>query len=93
MKIHPIKNIQLIDDVFICQQSEGIIISEFHLEFDSEIKFIDYDHCECIASFITAEENTLKVRLVTDKNEIDEFLIFSLVKDKKYLNLKLRFKR
>lgn len=93
MKIHPIKNIQIIDDVFVCPEAEGIIISEFDLEFDADVKFIDYDHCECITSFTTTENNVLKIRLITDKNNIDEFLIFSLIKEEKYVNLKFRFKR
>lgn len=89
MKITPIKNIEFKDDFFICPKESGICISEFDLEFDGNIEFIEADHCECIHSLIFSKGRTLNIRLVTDKNEIDEFIIISL----KNKNLKIRFIR
>lgn len=89
MKIKLIKNIEFKDDTFVCNQIDGICISEFELHFENDIELLDKDHCECINSFIIADGNKLKIRLVTDKNEIDEYLIFNL----KNKNLKIRFKR
>lgn len=89
MKITPIKNIEFKDDVFICPKESGICISEFDLEFDDDIEYLEADHCECIHSLIFAKGKVLNVRLVTDKNEIDEFIIISL----KNKTLKIRFIR
>lgn len=77
MKITPIKNIEFKDDVFICTEKSGICISEFELEFDEEIEFLEADHCECIHSLIFSKGKTLNIRLVTDKNGIDEFIIIT----------------
>ena len=89
MKITPIKNIEFKDDVFICTEKSGICISEFDLEFDEEVEYMEADHCECIHSLIFSKGKTLNIRLVTDKNEIDEFIIISL----KNKTLKIRFIR
>ena len=77
MKITPIKNIEFKDDVFICPKESGICISEFEMEFDEKIEFLEADHCECIHSLIFSKGKTLNIRLVTDKNEIDEFIIIT----------------
>ena len=89
MKVTTLRNIDFKDDIFICPMQEGICISEFKLEFEHDIQLLDKDHCECIHSILEVQKNVLNVRLVTDQNGIDEFIIFNL-QDK---NLKIRFQR
>lgn len=89
MKVTPLRNIEFKDDIFICPMQEGICISEFEIEFDHEIELLDKDHCDCIHSILEIRKNVLNVRLVTDKNEIDEFIIFNF----SAMNLKIRFQR
>ena len=87
MKVTTLRNIEFKDDIFICPIQEGICISEFEIEFSQEIQLLDKDHCDCIHSLLEIRKNILNVRLVTETNEIDEFIIFNL-QDK---NLKIRF--
>ena len=89
MKVTTLRNIEFKDDIFICPIQEGICISEFELEFNQDIQLLDKDHCDCIHSLLEIRKNVLKVRLVTEKNEIDEFIILNL----KGKNLKIRFQR
>lgn len=89
MKVTTLRNIDFKDDIFICPMQEGICISEFELEFEYEVQLLDKDHCECIHSLLEVRKNVLNVRLVSDQNGIDEFIIFNL-QDK---NLKIRFQR
>ena len=89
MKVTTLRNIDFKDDIFICPIQEGICISEFELEFEHDIQLLDKDHCECIHSILEVRKNVLNVRLVTDQNEIDEFIIFNL----SAMNLKIRFQR
>lgn len=89
MKITTLRNIEFKDDIFICPIQEGICISEFEIEFSQEIQLLDKDHCDCIHSLLEIRKNILNVRLVTEKNEIDEFIIFNFSE----MNLKIRFQR
>ena len=89
MKITTLQNIEFKDDIFICPIQEGICISEFEIEFSQEIQLLDKDHCDCIHSLLEIRKNILNVRLVTEKNEIDEFIIFNFSE----MNLKIRFQR
>ena len=89
MKVTTIRNIDFKDDIFICPIQEGICISEFEIEFSQEIQLLDKDHCDCIHSLLEIRKNILNVRLVTEKNEIDEFIIFNFSE----MNLKIRFQR
>ena len=89
MKITTLRNIEFKDDIFICPIQEGICISEFEIEFSQEIQLLDKDHCDCIHSLLEIRKNVLNVRLVTEKNEIDEFIIFNF----SAMNLKIRFQR
>ena len=89
MKVTTIRNIEFKDDIFICPIQEGICISEFEIEFSQEIQLLDKDHCDCIHSLLEIRKNILNVRLVTEKNEIDEFIIFNFSE----MNLKIRFQR
>ena len=89
MKVTTLRNIEFKDDIFICPIQEGICISEFEIEFSQEIQLLDKDHCDCIHSLLEIRKNVLNVRLVTEKNEIDEFIIFNF----SAMNLKIRFQR
>lgn len=89
MKITTLRNIEFKDDIFICPMQEGICISEFEIEFSQEVQLLDKDHCDCIHSILEIRKNVLNVRLVTEKNEIDEFIIFNF----SAMNLKIRFQR
>ena len=89
MKVTTLRNIDFKDDIFICPMQEGICISEFELEFNQDIQLLDKDHCDCIHSLLEIRKNVLNVRLVTEKNEIDEFIIFNF----SAMNLKIRFTR
>lgn len=89
MKVTTLRNIEFKDDIFICPIQEGICISEFEIEFSQEIQLLDKDHCDCIHSLLEIRKNVLNVRLVTEKNEIDEFIIFNF----SAMNLKIRFTR
>lgn len=89
MKVTTLRNIDFKDDIFICPPQQGICISEFELEFNQDLELLDKDHCDCIHSLLEIRKNVLKVRLVTDKNEIDEFIIFNF----SAMNLKIRFQR
>ena len=89
MKVTTLRNIDFKDDIFICPMQEGICISEFELEFNQDIQLLDKDHCDCIHSLLEIRKNILNVRLVTEKNEIDEFIIFNF----SAMNLKIRFTR
>ena len=89
MKVTTLRNIEFKDDIFICPIQEGICISEFEIEFSQEIQLLDKDHCDCIHSLLEVRKNVLNVRLVTEKNEIDEFIIFNFSE----MNLKIRFQR
>ena len=89
MKVTTLRNIEFKDDIFICPIQEGICISEFEIEFSQEIQLLDKDHCDCIHSLLEIRKNILNVRLVTEKNEIDEFIIFNFSE----MNLKIRFQR
>ena len=89
MKITTLQNIEFKDDIFICPDLKGICISEFEIEFSQEIQLLDKDHCDCIHSLLEIRKNILNVRLVTEKNEIDEFIIFNF----SAMNLKIRFTR
>mgnify|MGYP006378451459 FL=1 len=89
MKVTTLRNIDFKDDIFICPAHEGICISEFEIEFSQEIQLLDKDHCDCIHSLLEIRKNILNVRLVTEKNEIDEFIIFNFSE----MNLKIRFQR
>ena len=89
MKVTTLRNIDFKDDIFICPIQEGICISEFEIEFSQEIQLLDKDHCDCIHSLLEIRKNILNVRLVTEKNEIDEFIIFNFSE----MNLKIRFQR
>lgn len=89
MKVTTLRNIEFKDDIFICPIQEGICISEFEIEFSQEIQLLDKDHCDCIHSLLEVRKNVLNARLVTDQNEIDEFIIFNFSE----MNLKIRFQR
>ena len=89
MKVTTLRNIEFKDDIFICPVQEGICISEFELEFNQDLQLLDKDHCDCIHSLLEIRKNVLNVRLVTEKNEIDEFIIFNFYA----MNLKIRFQR
>ena len=89
MKVTTLRNIEFKDDIFICPIQEGICISEFEIEFSQEVQLLDKDHCDCIHSLLEIRKNILNVCLVTEKNEIDEFIIFNF----SAMNLKIRFTR
>lgn len=89
MKITLIKNIEFADDAFICRQKKGICVSSFQLEFKNDIELIETDHCDCIDSTIVQSGNQINITLVTEKQGIDEFIIFNL----RNKTLKIRFVR
>ncbi|GAB0156214.1 hypothetical protein CHRYSEOSP005_14780 [Chryseobacterium sp. Alg-005] len=71
----------------------GVSMSEFSIEFNDPVIFIDKDHCDCIHTFIKTEDKKLITKIITDKQDIDEFIIFRILIGNQKQNLKIRFLR
>lgn len=77
----------------ICPRAEHTVISTFILEPEEEFESCEAEHCECIQSSLLKSSKNLLVTLVTEKNDIEEFLIFRFHKDSRRKTIKLFFKR
>lgn len=95
MTIEPVYNCEIDPEgIIMSKPADGLKITTFNIHFEDKISNFTKDHCECIKSSVAFSESSMQVTLVTEKNNIDEFLIFSAYNDlKKIGSIKLRFKR
>ncbi len=94
MRIEALSNICIDENfVLICPRSFGLQICNLIVEFDDYFNDFDKDHCECIKSSVEKREKKLLVTLITEKNDIDEFIVFRVFGNGKPVTAKLRFKR
>lgn len=100
MKITEIQNIKNVVngnyECLVCPTSSDplkLIISSFEIDFEKKIDSFDVDHCQCIASSIIKEGNSLIFTTVTQRNDIDEFINISIKTANKRNHFKLRFYR
>ena len=70
-----------------------LLVSSFELMVDSNFESYEIDHCECIASSIIKNENTLLFTAVTQRNQINEFITVSVKRNGKNRHHKIRFIR
>lgn len=91
MKFKTFHNIEVKDNVLTCNQSSGIAVSNFTIEFEENILLLDRDHCECIYSIIESVKNELICKLITDKKDVDEFIILTIQVGTKKQILKLKY--
>ena len=77
-----------------CDQGAGVQISNLIIDFGIEVIGFEKDHCECIKSSVTVKGSRLFITLVTEKNDIDEYVVFTAFsRNGKPQNLKFRFVR
>lgn len=81
------------DDNIICKRNEGLVISNMMIDFDSPFDSYEKDHCECIKSSVEVRGSRLVITLITEKNDIDEFMVFRVFRSGKPETIKLRFIR
>lgn len=84
MTIYPTQNITLVpgeDNTLITQPTAvpaKIVVSAFRAEFGDEVQSYETDHCQCITSSIIIDGLNLLITLVTQRNDIDEFITISV---------------
>lgn len=70
-----------------------LVVSSFEIKFETNFESYEIDHCECIASSVIKNENTLLFTAVTQRNHINEFITISVKRKGKKRHHKIRFIR
>lgn len=79
MRLTAINNIKEIENNKVSVfRKRGMLISSFELEFEDSFDSYEKDHCDCISISIIRDKTKLLITAVTNKNDIDEFITFSI---------------
>lgn len=81
------------DGNLLCKRGPGLVIANMMLDLEQDFDRFEKDHCDCIQSSIEKRGTKLLITLITEKNDIDEFIVFSIRGKGKPLNIRLRFIR
>lgn len=70
-----------------------LIVSSFEIKFENDFESYEIDHCDCIASSVIKDGNKLLFTVVTQRNQINEFITVSVKRKGKNRHHKIRFIR
>ena len=100
INITPVQNIELSiengNSILIVPKTIDpikIVVSSFEIKFETNFESYEIDHCECIASSVFKNENTLLFTAITQRNHINEFITISVKRKGKRKHQKIRFIR
>lgn len=94
MKIKELHNlIEEQDNVFICDVSQGVAVCSIIWEANKGTEIMEIDHCSCLNVSTEKERNEIKMNIITEKTDIEEFIIIHYREDEDKKLKKIKFVR